>query len=138
MRTTMKFAAGFAAFAAAACVATAAARPPREPHEMWRKQGQGFLAVSRGRLYGSPTHNCAWLGGRTAGIAIAWPPRYVIRFDPLRIVAASSGRVVAREGDWIRTTGGGSDGQVRGCPNARGVWFPTVVEFWGSHQPPLP
>jgi hypothetical protein len=124
-----------ASFTAIACARSQ--QPSREPHEVWHKSGQGFLAVSRGRLYGSTARRCAWFGDSSGGEAMAWPHHYAVRFDPLRIVVAASGRVVAREGDWIRTVGGSTSKTVAGCPSARGVWFPTTIEFWGNQRPPL-
>lgn len=66
---------------------------------------------------------------------ILFPPRYRVRFHPLRIIVATSGRVVAREGDWIRTVGGGTSSGARGCPKATGYWRPTTLEFWGRTRP---
>jgi hypothetical protein len=127
--------AAFAAAAAAITVSAAGAGAPREPHETWRG-GSGFLADSVGRVYGDEAHGCAWYGGPLGGSVIRFPPRYSVHFHPLRIVAGFA-RVVAVEGDWIRTVGGGSSSRVAGCPKASGYRYPTTIEFWGRTRPKL-
>ena len=95
----------------------------------------GALLV--GRLYGNG--RCVWVGGPKDGAQVAWPSRYRALTGPTRI-ETRGGRVLAREGDWLRI-GGGFDPATKAdpsCPHAgeKGRWLPGKIEFLGRHRPP--
>jgi hypothetical protein len=97
----------------------------------------GALLV--GRLYGDARTGCVWVGGKKDGAQIAWPSRYRVLTGPTRI-ETRGGRVLAREGDWLRI-GGGFDPATKAnpaCPHAgeKGKWLPGKIEFLGRHRPP--
>lgn len=107
----------------------------REPHEVWYRPSGGLTAELTGRLYSDASHGCAWLGSPKTGDFILWPKRYRLAFRPLRVIAPG-GRVVAREGDWIRSAGGVvSTSRPRSCPRADATWWPSSLEFWGRTRP---
>lgn len=109
-----------------------------EPHQVWNRPGGGFTALSLGRLH-SDREGCSWFGTRNVGLVMIWPRSYHVVAAPLRITD-DKGKVVAREGDWIRTSGGNIAPSYRArCETAqiRGRWLPTRIEFWGKIKPPL-
>jgi hypothetical protein len=113
----------------------------KEPHEVWRSGQPHFLALMAGRVHGDNRTRCVWVGTRKSAIQIAWPKEYRVRFNPFRI-ERRDGRVVAREGGWIRS-GGGEDSRFAvnpRCPHHEqsrlpGKWSPGSIEFWGKERP---
>jgi hypothetical protein len=111
-----------------------------EPHDVWRLGGDaGLLGRMTGRVHGDSATRCVWVGPRSAATQILWPQRYRLRFGPFRI-EGPGGRVVARDGDWLRLGGGlgPSTAWLRACPSGDGhwrVWVPGWIQFWGSRRP---
>jgi hypothetical protein len=97
----------------------------------------GALLV--GQLYGDASRRCIWVGGKHGGAQVAWPARYRLRFDPIRIEDAN-GRVLAHAGDWVRLGGGFDPGTKPdpGCPHGgqNAKWLPGRIQFLGKKRPP--
>lgn len=102
--------------------------------------GPGLQALLVGRLFGDAARRCVWVGRPRTGTQVAWPRRYRIRFDPVR-VENRSGRILARRGDWVRMGGGVVDNlrPKANCPGADqpGRWLPSgKIDFLGRARPP--
>jgi hypothetical protein len=101
----------------------------------------GLNALLVGRLYGNAERRCVWVGTRESGTQVAWPKRYRVEFDPVRIVEAAGRDVRAREGDWIRMGGGfvdtlPSDPECAGGDEP-GAWMPAgAIDFLDGKRPP--